>query len=130
MNTAEYNCLYCFKKFESKTQLNSHISEFQPLIKDPCVVCNKNIHDCISRKHHLDSHPMCMKCKIHFKRDEFLSSHKIVHHASEIPEDLFYADDEGHYICYICEQPFSDSLLAQAHVTSRHLILKTILLYY
>jgi hypothetical protein len=120
-------CEFCFEYFSDNIKLNLHKVLKRASISDPCVVCGKVIPACVSRKRHLESHPMCRVCKVHFKSEDLLSMHKIIHHSSSIPPELLVSTRSDVFICYLCELDFNDASLARIHVNSMHFLLKQIM---
>lgn len=125
MNGKEYRCNSCKKYFGNFEEFDLHAFTNTPQIDDPCIVCDEIILNCASRKKHLETHPKCKKCKIHFKSESFIAAHKIIFHCKDIPRKLINAE-YGIYICYLCDATFADEYLAEIHVNSTHFLLKTI----
>lgn len=122
-----FRCEYCYEYFPDSIKLNLHFILKKSTIPDPCIVCGKVVPGCISRKRHMESHPVCSCCKVHFKSEDLLSMHKIIHHSSSIPPELLVSKRSDMYICYICELDFNDPSLARIHINCMHFLLKQII---
>ena len=121
-------CEFCFEYFHDKLKLNLHMVLKRATIPDPCVVCGKVIPACVSRRRHMDTHPMCKCCRVHFKNDDMLAMHKIIHHSSSIPPELLVSRRSDMFVCYLCELDFNDASLARIHINSVHFLLKQIMI--
>lgn len=126
-NPKEVRCEHCKKVFSDKIKLNFHKLASKPRIKDPCVICETEVPDCVSRQMHLNSHFACFYCKIHFKSSNKLTLHKIVFHSKELPVDLLMQDHEGDFRCFLCDLKFDDPWLGEIHIKTSHLVVSTVL---
>ena len=126
MAEIQHTCSYCHQEFSDRVKLTLHVLHLTPKHHDPCVVCDTQIPECVTRKEHLDSHPQCNLCKIHFKCKEFFLLHKIVHHSNNVPNDLYFVTVNERSICYICDLVFADQMLAEIHIRAKHFLLKNI----
>jgi hypothetical protein len=126
MSDSDLSCKHCGKEFTDKVKLNFHIQYSMPDEYDPCVVCKANVPTCISRLQHINSHPGCKRCKVHFKSKSDLQLHKVIKHSDDVPAGLYMTTLNGVCICYICELVFSEVCLVEIHIRSQHIILRTI----
>ena len=120
------SCIHCKEEFSDEIKLNLHLIKYMPMVKDPCVVCKNDIPECISRRNHLNSHPSCKICFIHFKSNDFLTLHKITYHSESLPRSLYSRNINQDFICYLCDMSFSDLGLIEIHISCNHFILKNI----
>lgn len=126
MSATSAHCPHCQETFRDRIKLNFHLLN-SASSNDPCVVCKVDIPTCVTRKHHIDSHPMCQHCKIHFKDEENMHLHKIVYHSDTVPENLFLKTAHGWCICYLCDLLFDDAELVNIHIKASHFVIKNTL---
>lgn len=118
-----YSCVFCGKKFKSKSFLKSHLKNHPEHLankKYHCADCDYSTNKKISLHNHLKSHKRtskagkdteCDECGSHFSHDGALCIHKTMHGEKEASKT---------YKCKFCDYETDEQLMLNRHLLAVH----------
>lgn len=122
----QFSCPHCYKRFDTKGNLNQHISAIHDKVKFNCDVCDKTFtakRNLIVHKRNIHEKSYRFNCKYCGKGQQnkySFDSHMIVHHPMELEIERAEYLDANPSVCSRCAKRFPNDVHLQRHIKNVH----------